>query len=375
MNIYLPSLPAMTEYFGTSYAVMQLTLTGYLALTAVAQLFVGPLSDRYGRRPVLLAAMAIFILASIGCANATTLWAFFLFRGIQAVVATGIVLTRTMIRDQYSTEKSASLIGYVTMGMALAPMMAPYIGGITQESIGWQGNFWILAIAGLFVITLAWFDMGETNKTKSASFGAQFKHYPFLFSSRRFWGYSLTASFSSATFFALLGAAPLVGAVAYGLSPAQLGAFFIITPLGYLLGNGISGAYTERVGINQMIIIGTTFTAVGMSGAVIALLLGFTHPIAFFGFTIFIGFGNGISLPSANVGLMSVRADLAGTASGVAAALMTLGGATFATLSGWLIGDGSSALPLAICIVSASILAVSTAIYTVRAENRAAIAA
>ena len=371
MNIYLPSLPAMAEYFDTSYAVMQLTLTGYLALTAVAQFIVGPLSDRYGRRPVLLIALIIFIVASIGCASSTSLGAFFFFRGCQAVVATGIALTRTIIRDQFATGKSASLIGYVTMGMAMAPMLAPLVGGLTQESFGWQGNFWILTIAGLFVFLLAWLDMGETNSRKSASFRAQFKHYPELFRSRRFWGYALTSSFSSATFFALLGAAPLVGKVAYGLSPAQLGAYFIFTPLGYLIGNGISGAYTQRVGLYRMITVGTALTLSGMSCAVFALLAGFTHPMAFFAFTLFIGLGNGISLPSSNTGVMTVRADLAGTASGIAAALMTMGGAAFANLSGWLIGDGRSALPLAICIVLTATFAFVAALVTVAFERKA----
>ena len=116
MSIFLPSLQAMTVYFETDYSVIQLAVSGYLASVAVLQIIIGPLADRFGRRPVVLAAMTIFAIASIGAAVSTSVVPFLIFRFSQAVVAAGMVLSRTIVRDIYDQDRAASMIGYVTMG-------------------------------------------------------------------------------------------------------------------------------------------------------------------------------------------------------------------------------------------------------------------
>ena len=156
MNIFLPSLPNMTAWFDTEYRVMQLSVSLYLLVNAVLQVFIGPISDRIGRRPVLLGAMLIFLLATVGTLLATTVEMFLLFRMGQAVVVAGIVLSRAVVRDMVDEARSASMIGYVTMGMALVPMVGPAVGGLLDEAFGWRASFLVLLVCGLGILSLAW---------------------------------------------------------------------------------------------------------------------------------------------------------------------------------------------------------------------------
>jgi DHA1 family bicyclomycin/chloramphenicol resistance-like MFS transporter len=265
MNIFLASLPVMAEDFGVSYAVMQIAVTGYLALTGLSQLVIGPLSDRYGRRPVAIWTVAIFIAASIGTALATDISIFLLFRALQTSIISGYVISRATIRDVVAREDAASRLGYVTMGMALAPMIAPTVGGMLGDAFGWRASFYALTLAGILTLLVVWFDQGETNVKPSASFGEQFRSYPALIRSHRFWGYTMTMTFASGTFFAFLGGAPFVGDVVYGLSATQVGMYLAITPMGYVTGNGISGRFASRFGLYRMILTGALVTLIGMS--------------------------------------------------------------------------------------------------------------
>lgn len=369
MNIFLAALPSMAVYFDTPYAIMQFTVGGYLALTGLMQLFLGPLSDRFGRRPVLLTAFFIFILASIGASTTTDFETFMAFRCLQAVVVTGMVIGRATVRDIAAREKAASMIGYVTMGMALAPMLAPPIGGMLSDAFGWQACFYALAIAGFGALMLVYFDQGETNLNRARRFSDQFRSYPALLTSRRFWGYTLTCVFASGCFFAYLGGAPFVGGQVYGLSAAEVGLYLSITPLGYAIGNGISGRYAARFGIYRMILTGATTTLAAMIGAYLTVQAGVDHPLGFFAFTVAIGLGNGMVLPSANAGLLDVRPELAGSAAGLSGAMMTLGGAGLSALSGFLLSPGSGAYPLIICIAGSAAASLCAALYTISIER------
>ena len=141
MNVFLPSLPSMTDYFNTDYGLMQLSVAIYLAVNAVLQLIVGPLSDRYGRRPITLAGVFIFILASLGCLFANSVEVFLIMRMIQAAVVVGMVLSRAVVRDMVPQDQAASMIGYVTMGMAIVPMLGPAIGGALERPLAGRPIF------------------------------------------------------------------------------------------------------------------------------------------------------------------------------------------------------------------------------------------
>ncbi len=366
MNIFLPSLPNMAAYFRVDYAVMQLSVSLYLGASAVLQVIVGPLSDRFGRRRLLLWSMALFVLASIGTLIAPNVEVFLLCRTAQAVIATGMVLSRAIARDMVDEAQAASMLGYLTMGMSIVPMVGPFVGGVLDEAIGWQANFAMLLVAGLLVMVLTWVDLGETSVSRHASFRAQFRDYPALLASPRFWGYVLAASLTSGVFFAYLGGAPFVVTEIYGLSPTWLGVYFAFTAVGYALGNFFSGRFSVRVGVNPMILYGTFVTSGGLAALAVLLALGLAPASVFFGFFFFVGVGNGMVLPNATAGMLSVRPHLAGTASGLGGAIMIGGGAALAGLAGALLAPGSSPWPLLLIMLSCSFLSVAAILYVIR---------
>ena len=363
MNILLPSLPGLAADFGAEYALAQLAVSGYLATTAVLQLLIGPLSDRYGRRPVQLAALLIFLVATAGCLSAPTLEAFLFWRMMQAAVAAGFALSRTIARDMRGAGEAASLIGYVTMGMAVAPMIGPMIGGALHELFGWRAPIALMLAGGLGAFWVVWRDLGETNAAKSESFGAQFRDYPALVRSRRFWGYALTAAFASGAFFAFLGGAPYVASVSLGLSPAETGFWFGSIALGYASGNFVSGRFGARLGINRLMLSGTLIATAALTASLALFASGAAHPLALFGPVAVMGFGNGLTMPGASVGTMSVRPHLAGSASGLGGALMIGGGAALATLAGALLGPETGPFPLLWVMALSSAAAFGAALY------------
>ncbi|MGB0798612.1 MAG: multidrug effflux MFS transporter [Planktomarina sp.] len=366
MNMFLPSLPAMADHFDTSYSVVQLTVTLFLAMNAVFQLFIGPLSDRFGRRVVTLWSLVIFCLASLGCVFAPTIELFLICRIFQAVVVAGLVLSRAAIRDMYDSAKAASMMGYVTMGMALVPMVGPALGGGLDSYFGWVASFWVLLGVGIFTLALTYWDMGETNLNPTASIAAQFRALPELLASPRFWGYCLTAAFGAGAYFAYLGGAAYVGTEVFGLSPAILGIYFGAPAVGYMVGNGLSGALSQKVGVNRMIFIGVLLTLLGL--ALCIALFVFTKPIAFsfFGCVIMMGLGNGLMLPNAMSGMMSVRPHLAGSASGFGGTIMTAGGALIAAGTGAVLTPGSGAMPLILIMTAVTIGALLSITYVIR---------
>jgi len=368
LNMFLPSLPNMTSYFKTDYGLMQLSVGLFLMMNGLLQIVVGPLSDRFGRRPVILGGVIIFAIASVGCALAKSIEVFLAFRMLQSVISVGLVLGRAAIRDMVGQAQAASMIGYVTMAMSVIPMIAPAIGGELDTAFGWQASFWVMAGLAAIVGVITWFDFGETSTTQSASFGAQFKQYPELFTSRRFWGYTFAMMFGAGTFFAFLGGGPFVGSEVFGLTPNVFGYYFGAPAVGYFVGNYISGRFSERVGVNTMILIGAAVMAAGLSASLILFVTGTPTPLSFFGFMCFVGLGNGMVLPNAMAGLLSVKPHLAGSASGVAGAFMTVGGAALSALAGALLGTGTGTFPLLALMVASAILSLLMIVYVIRRE-------
>jgi len=355
MSIFLPSLPAMTREFGTDYAVMQLSVSVYLGCTALLQIIIGPLSDRFGRRSVTIVSLVLFVLATLGCYLSTSVEMFLFFRMMQATIAVGMVVSRAIVRDMYGQEESASMIGYVTMGMSIVPMIAPSIGGMLDTAFGWRATFVFLMVFGTLMALLCWADQGETSKSRGVSFRKQVSEYPELFTSPRFWGYSCGAAFSSGSFFAFLGGAPYVATEVFN-QPVSMTGFFLGAPaVGYGLGNFLSGRYSVRYGIDRMIVAGSVVQVCGLALSLLVSYLGYGSAWTFFGFVTFVGLGNGLVLPNANAGLLSVRPHLAGTASGIGGAIMIGGGAMLAATAGALLEGGNGSFPLQwIMLISAS---------------------
>lgn len=366
MNVFLPSLPGMARYFDTDYSVMQLAVSLYLVATAVLQLFIGPASDRFGRRPVLLVCLGIFLVGSLAAIYAPTVELLLACRLLQAFATAGIVISRAVVRDTVDTAEAASKIGYITMGMSVVPMIGPMIGGFLDELYGWQAGFILTLGFGLIAFAFVYADLSETNRSKSASFAAQFRSYPELGGSKHFWGYALTAAFTSGGFFAFIGGGPYIASDMLHLSPSQYGFYFGIISLGYMLGNFISGRFSRHFGINRMMLTGNLIGAAGMVLSIILFGIGLYHPLSLFGPAFFTGVGNGVTLPNANAGIVSVRPHLAGSASGLGGSMQIGAGAVFSILAGVLLTPQSGPFPLLWLMFLSSGAAVLSTLYLIR---------
>ena len=341
LNIFIPSMPGMAAVFDTDYGTIQLTLTLYLVGVAVAQLFMGPLSDRFGRRPVLLAGVMVFLAGSLTAALADTLALLIAGRMIQAVGGcAGLVLGRAIVRDTHSREESASMIGYITMAMVVAPMVAPYIGGHLDEWFGWRASFFLVLGIGAVVLAFTWALLSETHHERhAASALAVLRGFPILLRDPAFAGYATNIACTTAVFFAFLAGAPYIMVEIFDRPPSEYGEYFMLNALAYMTGNFLSGRLATSIGAERMVFAGSLFA---VAGAAIMTLLALTtemSPLRLFLPIMLVGLANGLSLPSATAAAISLRPDLAGTASGLTGFLQMAAGALVTLLVGQLQDD------------------------------------
>jgi DHA1 family bicyclomycin/chloramphenicol resistance-like MFS transporter len=346
MNVFLPSFPSMAVHFGTTTSVMGLSISIFLAVSAFVQLFAGPLSDLTGRRPVIIGSLAIFCIATLGIIFSENLTFYFTMRALQAVSASAMILSRAIVRDTTSTEKSASRIAYLVMGMAIIPMISPGIGGYIEEHIGWRANFILLLSFSALLLALVVLDLGETSPNTGRGFADQFKDYPILLTSPRFWGYCMSSALGAGAFFAYLGGAPFVGEKIFDLSAEELGLYLGTPSIGYFAGNYLSGRYSGRIKIDHMVLAGLIIAVAALSICLVMSYTGTATPFSFFGLMVVLGLGNGLSMPNATAGMLSVRPQLAGTASGLGGSMMIGGGAALSALAGGLLTPDTGEFPL-----------------------------
>lgn len=337
LNMYIPSLAAMGADLGVTYAEISLSLSLYMALTALLQIIIGPVSDRHGRRPVILWSLAVFLIASVGCALAQNYWTFMAFRMLQGSVVSAAALARAIVRDTSEPQEAAARLGTIGIAMALAPMLGPMAGGVLEGVFGWRSNFWIFTGMAIVLLWLVWADVGETNPAPSSSIGQQLRKYPAVVLNLGFWSYTLCMSFSVGVFFVYITGVPLVATERFGMSPALVGAALGLPPVGFMFGNWVTSRIGSRVALSKMMIWGRVITFVSLCAGLAVWLAGFTHPAAFFAWMIAIGIGNGLTLPAGNVGAMSVRPDLAGTAAGLSGAFVILVGGFASAATGTIL--------------------------------------
>ena len=372
VNTILPALPTIAATFQADFALVNLSVAGYAIATALTEIIAGAISDRYGRRPVVLLSVSIFILASIGCALAGKIGVFLLFRAMQAAIAACFSVALVVIKETSGERRAASKFGYLAMGWAIAPMLGPMFGGWVNELFGWRAIFVVFAILGAGVLALSVRALRETSTRRPRSSGTYLAAYGQLLSSSRFWAYTLCMACSMGTLYVFLGGAPLAVGTSLGGSSAKLGFYMGMVPAGFILGSYLAGRYAPRHSLNTTLVFGRLLTCLGLSVGLILSMRGTSHVLAFFGPCMFIGIGNGLSMPAANTGALSVRADLAGTAAGLAAALTIGGGALIDSLAGlFLAGSGAIHVLLGMMLTSAS-LALLAAAYAAFAERHIA---
>ncbi|MDA8811718.1 multidrug effflux MFS transporter [Amylibacter sp.] len=363
LNMFLPSLANMATEFDVSYRVMNISVAGYLAVTAFLQIIIGPLSDRYGRRIILLFSVIIFCFSTIGCIYSSNIWWFLFFRILQGAMISGAALSRAIVRDMMDSKNAVKVLSIIAMAMAIVPMIAPLIGGFLDELYGWRTNFWVYLIMGVSLLVLIWLDLGETNTQKSDTFHKQFSTYPKLFKSGKFWGYSICMSSSVACFYGFLSGAPLVATKVLNLPPTELGLLIGTTSLGFFIGSFFSTKFSKYFGLTQMILVGRVIAVFGISLGLILVLKGYISTFTIFGSMVFIGLGNGFSLPSSHVGIMNVRSDLAGSASGLSGAMAVAFGAIVATLMGVMLTEENGAYSFLFILLITKLISLIAAYY------------
>ncbi|MGK9169419.1 multidrug effflux MFS transporter [Inquilinus limosus] len=352
-DLYLPSLPALVTAFGSDVATVQLTLSVFLVGFAVAQLVYGPVSDRFGRRPAILAGVVLFTMASIACALATSIEMLILCRFLQALGACcGPVLGRAVVRDLYGPDRAARILAYMSMAMALAPAIGPIIGGVLQEAFGWRANFWVLVGFGALMLASVLALLGESNRHRdplATSPTRLARNYGALLRHRRYIGYVMIVACGYSAIFTFISGSSFVLSGMLGLSPPVYGACFGAVVAGYMLGTFGSGRLTLRLGIDRMIAAGTLVmlagaaAMAGLAGAGVFTVWAVVAPF----FLVMIGVG--LTLPNAIAGAIGPFPTMAGTAS----ALMGFIQMTLAALVGIAIGHatGSDALPMAAAVL------------------------
>jgi predicted MFS family arabinose efflux permease len=356
VNIILPSLPNIAAEFRADLALVNLSVAGYAIITATIEIIAGAMSDRYGRRPIALMALSFFIVASIACALAGNIGVFLLFRAMQASIDACFCIVLVIVRETSGERKAASRFGYLAMGWAIAPVLGPMVGGSLDELFGWRSVFVVLAVLGMAALVLSLCGLRETAARSQGSNPKYLVSYGELLSSSRFWTYTLCMTFSMGTFYIFLGSAALVVGKSLGGSTAQLGFYMGMIPAGFILGSYLAGRYASRTSLGTSLILARLMTCMGLLAGLILSMMGTTHILAFFGPCMFIGIGNGLTMPAANAGVLSVRSDLAGTAVGLAAAMRIGGGALIASIGGlFLTGVGANYALFAMMLIPASL--------------------
>jgi len=359
LNIFLPSMPNLTESLHTRYDIAQLTLTLYLVATAFSQLILGPLSDKYGRRPVILLGVAVYVIASLACALALNIEQLIIGRIFQASGAcAGIVVTRAIVRDLYDRQKSTSILGYMTMVMAVAPMMSPIIGGYLDQWSSWRASFYLVSAFGSILLLISMVKLHETNHELVVDMKLNniLSKYRLLLTKRQYVGYVLGVSFGSGVFFAFIAGAPFYATKVLGLLPSEYGFYFVMVSMGYMSGNFISGRFATRLSSKVMLDGACALLIVGTSVLLYYSYTGFNHPSSLFIPMTMVACSNGISIPNGMSGALSVDPKLAGTASGLAGFIQILLGAG-ATFGVGYYHDGSS-FPMVVCMVILALFSV-----------------
>lgn len=374
LNMFLPSLATMAAAFGVDYALMSVAVGGYLAVTAVVMLVLGPLSDRVGRRPVLLGSLAVFTLASLVCATTGSFGVFLAFRLAQGVVIAGSTLSLAVIRDTAPPQEAASRIGYLSMAMAIAPMLGPLLGGALDGLLGWRASFVAYTLFGAAAFVLCWTDLGETAGRRPAGVAERRRAWPALLRSRRFWGYALCMAFSTGSFYAFLAGAPLAAVAVLGLDPATLGLVMGSVTAGFAAGSFLSGRFAARRALTTMMIAGRAVGGTALLAALALALAGAAHPLALLGAIVLVGVGNGLTTPSSNAGALSVRPDLAGSASGLAGALTVGGGAAVTAATGAIVSAEHAVVALIAVMLACAVAGLAAALDVRAAERRVAAA-
>ena len=356
IHMFLPAIPAVQQAFEAPVATAQATFSIALFTMACATLVYGSLSDRFGRRPVMLAGLILFTVGALIAALATSIPVLLTGRFLQgAGAAGGVVLARAILRDVYGIDRLVKAIAYLTAAYVLGPMLAPALGGFLIDAFGWRAEFTFATVCGTAIIVLAWFSLRETHLERgpASSLAGMARGYGRLLRSPRFCAFALQPGFASGAFFALSSSVAVLSTEKLGISASEFGLYFMSFPIGFMTGNVIAGRLSGRVAIETMILVGCTVTLGAIIFMVVLLALDGITLLALFVPGGLHTFGQGLSQPSSNSGAISTDPDLAGTASGVVVFLQFFLGAALSQLVGFLADGTATPTMIVVCTATA----------------------
>lgn len=360
-DLFLASLPGIRAYFGVSVSQAQLTLSVFLAGFAISQLVYGPLSDRFGRRPVLLAGVIIYVAATVVCVGAQSMQGLIAARFFQAVGAcSGAVIGRAIIRDAYGATGSARMLGYITAGTAATPVFGPMIGSLLTVSFGWRANFVLLALVSAALLVAVALRLPESNLERDPHATAPrhlLANYAAILRNRQFVGYALCVAFSYAGIFSYISGSSFVLIDVLGVPPQYFGFLFGGAVICYIASNILIGKLVQRTGVDRLIGIGTTLAVIGAS-VMAALAYARVQTVAAVLLPMMLVlFATGFTMPGSTAGAIGPFSRMAGAASSLVGFTQMGVGA----LAGFLVGrlhDGTTwPMAASICVTSWLLLA------------------
>ena len=366
LYMLVPALPVLATAFDRDISIAQMTVSLYMVGIACSQIIMGPLSDRFGRRPVLLAGLGLMVIASAACIFAETLTQLIAARFLQALGgATGMVVSRAIIRDLYSRERISAMISLVIAAMMIAQMLSPLTGGLLETAFGWRSIFYVITAASLAIAVAIALALPETRRERAegGGFRGDFSH---LITSRAFVGYMLCQVLASQIIFTFAGAGPYIVVMQMGRSSAEYGAWFATTGFAYLIGNLFCVRFAPRHSLERLIWFGL---ALQLLGALLNLLWGVAGlnlaPSWLFGTQMLVMFANAFVMSNSAAGAISVRPEAAGTASGAMGFLQMGIGSLFSQFGAWLGGHFATPVALNAAIVLLSLACAATMMFLV----------
>jgi MFS transporter, DHA1 family, multidrug resistance protein len=357
-DMYVPSMPEIGRILGADAVTVQLTLSAYLIGFAVGQIVYGPISDHYGRKPVLLAALALFCGASLVCALAPEIVTLIVARALQALGGAGaIVLARAIVRDLYSGERAGRELSRMGAVMSIAPVVAPLIGGLVQAWLGWRANFIIIVAIGTATAAVSWRLLPETlprRATAPIAIASTIRGFAVFANDRGFVANLAIVALSYAGLFAWISGSPFVLQDIYGLTALQFSVAFATACLGALVGAAVAASLVVRIGLDRTLGLGTFALAAGGLGMAASLALGSTRVAPLVLFMVLYHAGLMFTMPQAIASAMMPFAARAGSASSFIGLVQQVSAASLGTIVGYAIGR--SAWPLAGALATAGCL-------------------
>jgi DHA1 family bicyclomycin/chloramphenicol resistance-like MFS transporter len=318
MHLIIPALPDTARALGVSAGAIQLTITLYLIGLAIGQLLYGPISDRFGRRPVLLGGLALFTLAGIATAAAPTAWALVVARILQSIGAcAGLVLGRAIVRDSAAPDRAAAQLAMLTMVMSMAPAIAPVLGGYATAWIGWRAAFALLAIIGAVTLVLAGLMLPETNRVQSGTRASMLIGSLRLFRSRAFCGYVLGGAFTTTSFYAFMAASPFILIDLLHQPTERVGLYYLLLMAGVAAGSFLANRVAGRIRVQVALRLANSFAIAGAALFMLADLLDMLSVMTVIAPVVLFMVGAGMASPFALAGAVSVNSHAIGAASGL----------------------------------------------------------